>query len=313
MFYVPNTVAFGRTPRVLNHFDSNCGFGEAASGEYFVGMLASANPHFLENAIFGLELDTPMVAGTSYSVTFAVKAFNRSVRRNRLRFGLGNGLFDFGPIVAETEGPQLDEGWQRWEINFVAPVTARYFNVGIRFGNEAFFLVDDFAINCPTEVFLGEDTTVCRINNWLLQPQGFFSAYRWQDGSTDSLFVADGPGTYSLSATRFGCVVRDTITLLEFDQNCDCSFYIPTAFSPNDDGINDAFLPLTPCEVSDYQLQLYDRWGRLIFESDAPARGWTARKKWAYYPAGVYAYTLRYRFSYQEEVQRRSGEVALLR
>jgi len=60
----------------------------------------------------------------------------------------------------------------------------------------------------------------------------------------------------------------------------DYVFYVPNTFTPNNDGLNDEFIPYSiGLDVSrDYQLSVYDRWGNLIFRTNDPNKGWNARK-----------------------------------
>lgn len=72
--------------------------------------------------------------------------------------------------------------------------------------------------------------------------------------------------------------------------------YVPTAFSPNDDGINDRFALQGEHELMRVrQLRVYDRWGTLLFESgsraDAPMPDWDGRHRGQLAPPGVYLYT----------------------
>ena len=79
------------------------------------------------------------------------------------------------------------------------------------------------------------------------------------------------PLTYS-AITAEGCTDfrRDSIYVYE-----DLAVYVPTAFTPNEDGINERFIPVTTgFEPSQYNFTLYNRWGQLIFESNKPGEGW---------------------------------------
>lgn len=51
-----------------------------------------------------------------------------------------------------------------------------------------------------------------------------------------------------------------------------CQLYVATAFTPNGDGINDRFVVKynNDCEMINYSIKIFDRWGRLVFESDDP-------------------------------------------
>ncbi|MFC6999317.1 T9SS type B sorting domain-containing protein [Rufibacter roseus] len=51
-------------------------------------------------------------------------------------------------------------------------------------------------------------------------------------------------------------------------------FFFPTAFSPNGDGLNDVFRAVGPPFASTFKLQVLNRWGQIIFESNSPQSGW---------------------------------------
>jgi len=55
-----------------------------------------------------------------------------------------------------------------------------------------------------------------------------------------------------------------------FQQSALCPLYIPTAFTPNGDGVNDRFeLRISEnCELVKFNLQVFDRWGRLVYQSN---------------------------------------------
>lgn len=54
------------------------------------------------------------------------------------------------------------------------------------------------------------------------------------------------------------------------------NIYIPDAFSPNGDGINDVFIPIFNdiLKVKYYNLEIYDRFGVLVFQSNDPDVAW---------------------------------------
>ena len=53
-------------------------------------------------------------------------------------------------------------------------------------------------------------------------------------------------------------------------------FYIPNAFSPNDDGLNDSFGG-KGLFISTFEMMIFDRWGNLIFFSDDIDKPWDGR------------------------------------
>lgn len=85
--------------------------------------------------------------------------------------------------------------------------------------------------------------------------------------------------------------------------------FVPNAFSPDGDGVNDVFLPFVNyVDQSDYLLRIYDRMGRLVFESSNPNEGW----KGGTFPNGTYAYHLRLRNVHDELIEQ-AGKVHLIR
>lgn len=66
------------------------------------------------------------------------------------------------------------------------------------------------------------------------------------------------------------------------------SVTFPTAFSPNNDGLNDTF-GVTARFISKFSLQIFNRWGELVYYSDNPAQRWDGSYKGSIVPAGIYA------------------------
>ncbi|MCW5899055.1 MAG: PKD domain-containing protein [Flavobacteriales bacterium] len=84
-------------------------------------------------------------------------------------------------------------------------------------------------------------------------------------------------------------------------------FWAPNAFTPDDDEVNEVWLP-TVIGARFYELMIHDRWGRLVFSTDDPKQGWNG----ADHPQGVYVYTARIKEwgAYSKEYQ---GHFSLLR
>ncbi len=74
----------------------------------------------------------------------------------------------------------------------------------------------------------------------------------------------------------------------------DCGVFAPTAFTPNRDQTNDLFRVVISeyCEVQDYHVFVYDRFGRLVFESIDPTKGWDGRYDGKDAKDGVYLWHL---------------------
>lgn len=67
--------------------------------------------------------------------------------------------------------------------------------------------------------------------------------------------------------------------------------YIPNAFTPNGDGLNDEFKAVGE-GVDFYQLNIYDRWGNLLFNSNHIEQGWNGTVNGQPAQSGVYSYEI---------------------
>jgi gliding motility-associated-like protein len=116
------------------------------------------------------------------------------------------------------------------------------------------------------------------------------------------------PGWYVFhSLDDNGCEGRDSTYLDVF-----YPIYVPTAFTPDNDGINDAFFVQTG-RLEGYRLIIYNRWGEEIFYSEDKQEVWngTSKSGTHFCPDGVYLYSLRYED--QDGPHLIHGHVSLLR
>jgi len=100
---------------------------------------------------------------------------------------------------------------------------------------------------------------------------------------------------YTLSVTNeFGCSGSSQTEVILLA--CDIEIPIPNAFRPGSSIIdNQIFKPnFGPIVPLSYQLQIYNRWGTLVFETTEYQRGWDGRYNGQDAPAGVYVWILRY-------------------
>ena len=113
--------------------------------------------------------------------------------------------------------------------------------------------------------------------------------YLWNTGQTEPRIRLRDPGMYVLTAFNDCGSVSDTLRV--FDDGCPPTFYAPNAFTPNNDGINDVY-QVYVYDVTDFRLQIYNRWGELCFETNDPAAAWTGDMQGAgyYVPNGTYVW-----------------------
>ena len=87
-------------------------------------------------------------------------------------------------------------------------------------------------------------------------------------------------GAYFLTLSGDACPSADTVIVLA--SSCGkISVYVPNAFSPNDDGRNDLFLPYFDPNYSilDFELKVFDRWGGWCLLQKIPRKVGMARSK----------------------------------
>ncbi|HYG15740.1 MAG TPA: gliding motility-associated C-terminal domain-containing protein [Bacteroidia bacterium] len=128
-----------------------------------------------------------------------------------------------------------------------------------------------------------------------LKPGNRFNSYLWHDGSTNRSHTAFGTGIYFVE-TRDTCNITYLDTFRLTVEDCNCELYVPTAFTPNDDGANDRFVVREYCGLSKYHLRVYSRWGELLFETFDPATAWDGTYKNYPLPDGIYLVMINYGF-----------------
>lgn len=144
-------------------------------------------------------------------------------------------------------------------------------------------------LNAPT-FWLAPLIKVCR-KDTLLTPLGNVVSYVWQDGSTNSTFMATTPGIYTVTVTDVnGCT---STKKSEVVSKCPASIFVPNVFSPNNDGSNETFFAVTQ-DVVQYHLFIYDRWGTLVFETTDTNASWNGKFESKDAPSDAYVYLINY-------------------
>ena len=155
---------------------------------------------------------------------------------------------------------------------------------------------------------LGPDTSLCLLSPELLYPGDFFS-YQWQDGSTTNYLSIEDYGSYWVNVVNeFGCGGTDSILI---SNGCPAQVYVPNAFSPNEDGTNDMLFAYA-LQVMQFRMQVFNRWGDLVFKSNDFTQGWDGTFRGKAAEAGIYAYFIEATFLNGQSI-RKSGDVMLIR
>lgn len=167
----------------------------------------------------------------------------------------------------------------------------------------------DIAIN------LGADLKICEDSSEIiLAPSCIDCNYLWSTGNTLPAIEITQAGTYWLSIDNgIGCITSDTIEAAIV--KCNCNLYLPNAFTPNNDDVNELFKPVYDCDFSDYNLQIFNRWGQLIYTTKNKDDGWNGLFNNEIVPQGIYLYVLNYKPNIKTQVKNsivKSGTVAVI-
>ena len=107
-----------------------------------------------------------------------------------------------------------------------------------------------------------------------------------------------------------GCFGTDALKVVIFKTLPD--IFVPTAFTPNNDGTND-ILKAIPVGIKTFEyFNIYNRYGQLLFTTPDPERGWDGNLNGYKQPSGTYVYMAR-GISYQNRIVFRKGTVVLIR
>jgi gliding motility-associated-like protein len=155
------------------------------------------------------------------------------------------------------------------------------------------------------------DTTLCITQQLVLDASYPNSTYEWQDGSTSPQYAVSTEGKYIVQVMN-NCGVTIDSSLVAYE-NCACKFYVPSAFTPNNDGKNDVFMPKYQCLFSNYEMKVYNRYGQLVFVSSNPSNGWDGSFNSNRQPSGTYVWELSYIDNLTGKHMRKNGTVVLIR
>lgn len=152
--------------------------------------------------------------------------------------------------------------------------------------------LDTFSIKKDSMISLnlGNDTSLCYGENMTIRPDKIYQTYVWNDQSQNSELAVNSTGLYWLEVSNGACKVRDSILIFD----CVPILTYPNVFTPNDDGINDLFGPIEYQNVLSYQLEIFNRWGDLVYSTSEIENFWSGKIKGEKGSEGVYFFKVRY-------------------
>lgn len=169
----------------------------------------------------------------------------------------------------------------------------------------------DLQVRPDTSLFRGDSVWIYATANAENYSYAWFPKYALSDTMGPNTFAfPQETTTFFLTATDSnGCQKTEGITIYVRDV-CE-DFYAPNAFSPNNDGKNDRFAMKSYEDVEVVKMQIYNRWGEMLFDTREPAEGWDGTYEGKPMPMGTYAYQV---WMYcDERLKLHSGNVTLIR
>ena len=159
--------------------------------------------------------------------------------------------------------------------------------------------------------FLPADTSICMYAPGTLQPNQNFIEYNWSTGENTKSIQVKLAGDYTLQVVdQLGCRGLDSIHIELKD--CEAVLVFPNAFTPNKDGVNDVFRLRYPGNLANYDLQIFNRWGVMVFHSTDPFGSWDGSLHGESSPQGTYVWIVRY-MNRSGKAQTLNGTVVLIR
>lgn len=117
------------------------------------------------------------------------------------------------------------------------------------------------------------------------------------------------PGVYTVTVTNTCWTTSSDEASVK---QCSFRIYFPNAFHPDGNGANRHFRAHTFGNISHYQLEVFNRWGQMVFATEDCFRGWDGRVNDIAQPAGTYIWVSRYQFVDEPE-KTEKGTLILIR
>lgn len=162
-----------------------------------------------------------------------------------------------------------------------------------------------------TSYNIGADTLVCIGEEFTLGDTSILeSGYRWNTGEATEYIKINKAGEYILTIDNRCGIFKDTAIVTY--KVCDCKPFIPSAFTPNNDGRNDKMGPVLNCKATSYEFIIINRFGEVVFRTTDLKERWDGTYKGRPADVGTYYYMMKIKnTSGTDEFQK--GDVVLMR
>lgn len=163
------------------------------------------------------------------------------------------------------------------------------------------------------DFYLGADTAICPQDPLFLEANQTFAWYEWSTGSNSTKIVVNSNEHIFLTVyDEFGCDYSDD-QIITLSEDCMPAIYVPNAFTPDGNAHNQYFRT-TGVDVAEFKIEIYNRWGELLFVSENIDHHWDGTYGNQICPTGLYTYILTYSLDFDSsEYFQKTGSFHLLR
>lgn len=259
-------------------------------------------------------IDTTICFGTSTNLRANISIGTNYTWSNPTTiYNAGNGLVNSLPFNINA---------------LAAPPTSTRYILSVKNGNCPNLLIDTFNVNVipPVTINAGRDTVVVINQPLQLQATTTFAdsvglTYLWQPANyLNNVSITNPIATitnavntvvYTLKATTpEGCTGEDAIKVTVFKTQPD--IFIPTAFTPNNDGKNDILKPIAVGITTIKFFSVYNRLGQLLFTTKEFGKGWDGLYNGNAQPSGTYVFIAQ-AIDYTGKIVNKRGTSVLIR
>ena len=174
--------------------------------------------------------------------------------------------------------------------------------------------IDGIEVVGIPEADLEKTITTCEGTSTRLEvPYDSSSDIQWCEGEQVEFIYVEEPGSYCYSfRDEYGCVQESFIEVEHID--LESTVYVPNAFTPNNDGINDVFKP-EGLDIREFNISVWNRWGDVVFESEEVDDIWDGSYQGSehYVQDGIYSYVVDFKSTCSAEKVTVKGYVTVLR
>ena len=143
-----------------------------------------------------------------------------------------------------------------------------------------------------------------------------------EEESTTGLFEQLSVGTHEVYMTDDdGCTLNMNFDIYnsfaELADDCPCQVFIPNSISPDGDGDNERLDVVPSCPIIGYHLQIFNRWGTMVFETNDLDHQWNGGHNGYFVDIGVYSYRMTFKwgneYSSSIDYETKMGSVTVIR